>query len=69
MAKYLRAMWECQCGKVDTKQPWKCPGCGKEVCEWCFDYYMHCRECSAKHSDKSVLKRAAETMYMVDFDE
>lgn len=69
MAEYLGRCWKCICGKIDNKKPWACPDCGKEVCEYCFDYFMHCKECSAKQIDKDKLRVKAEQVYMVVFTE
>jgi len=67
MAKYIGTTWECEsCGEWEHEKPWACPGCGKEVCDSCFNSYMHCRECSEK-TPVAELKRAAEAMYMVEF--
>lgn len=60
--------WICACGTFGTSEPWGCPGCGTEVCEVCFDIYMHCRKCSESQPDKSLIKAAAEQMYCVEFD-
>lgn len=39
--------WECErCHKWDTSEPWNCPVCKKETCEYCFSAYGVCNECA-----------------------
>jgi hypothetical protein len=65
----MRHGWQCDsCGKVDSKQPWNCPTCGKEVCEYCFERYAHCKECSQKALRTLDLIRRANA-HGWDFDE
>lgn len=50
--------WKCDsCGRViDEKydKPWPCPGCGNEVCEYCFDSFAHCETCAAGKTDEEL---------------
>lgn len=44
-----------------------CPGCQKEVCDWCGDTYMHCKPCSQGKTDEE-LRLAANATNEVYFD-
>lgn len=33
---------------------WNCPGCGKEVCESCFDRLAHCKPCAEGKTDNQL---------------
>jgi hypothetical protein len=51
--------WQCEgCGAIENIKPWKCPMCGKEICEHCFDRYALCRECAAGKTDDECKKAA-----------
>lgn len=51
----MRRGWICDaCGRGVEIQPWKCPGCGREVCENCFDQYAHCKTCAASKTPNDM---------------
>lgn len=33
---------------------WDCPGCEKEVCDSCFDRYLHCKTCASGKTDQEL---------------
>ncbi len=45
---------------------WNCPGCGKEVCDSCFDRLAHCKTCAAGKSDEEL--RLAANKKGFDFE-
>lgn len=52
MAK--RVWWCDTCKGICLEKPWKCPVCGKEICDNCFDRFAVCRECAAGKTDDEV---------------
>lgn len=55
--------WQCDnCQKIDSNLPWTCPCCKKEVCEYCFGSYHHCKECSKGKTDSELIA-ASEQIY------
>lgn len=66
MAKHV---WQCEsCKETHHSQNyiWLCPGCEKETCEACFDYYAHCKACSEGKTAAELLRLANEKGF--DFD-
>lgn len=54
-------VWQCEtCKNTHNARCsiWNCPGCEKEVCDSCFDRYMHCKSCSSGISDGELAKAA-----------
>lgn len=50
-------MYDCKgCMGLSPDPPWKCPVCGKEVCETCFDRYGVCRECTGDNKTDEEVK-------------
>lgn len=56
----------CGHGQKFRSNVWNCPGCGKEVCDSCFDRYAHCKECAAGKPDEQL--RLAANAAEFDFD-
>lgn len=55
MAQHLYGHWKCDtCHNVYPAEPWKCPVCGKEVCEICFDRYTLCADCGEGKTDEEA---------------
>ncbi len=50
-----RRVWECEtCKGSYPSKPWKCPVCGVETCELCFDRYAVCKSCAAGKTDDEL---------------
>lgn len=57
----MRRGWQCEtCKGFDINMPWKCPNCGRETCENCFDFYAVCKECCAKIGEQKAKEIAIE---------
>lgn len=53
----MRHVWLCEgCQGTHTTRCsiFACPGCNGEVCDSCFDRYMHCKACSANKTDEEL---------------
>lgn len=48
----------CSHGQKARLNVWNCPGCGKEICESCFDRYAHCKPCAAGKTDEELRQAA-----------
>ena len=56
----MKAGYKCDnCDGFHTNKNWifKCVYCGKEICEWCFDYHNTCKECSKGKSETEVIRQ------------
>lgn len=67
MSKLLWVCETCQRAHKLERNIWKCPGCGAEVCEWCFSIFAHCQKCAAKGDEKSLIAAANNAGW--DFEE
>ncbi len=55
--------WVCEtCNRPDKRIPWNCPGCGKEVCEHCFDKYATCKACCEGKTDEQLEEQAKDIL-------
>lgn len=55
MSILLGTCWQCEgCKKIDNLKPWKCGGCGKEICETCFWAYALCKSCCEGKTDEQM---------------
>jgi hypothetical protein len=68
MSRYLGKSYECEgCGRsIIGDKPWKCYGCGEEVCLNCFDRYGMCEKCVGDMTDEEALKFAIERGYDIE---
>lgn len=65
-----RLLWVCDsCNESDESKPWNCPGCGKEVCENCFDSFAHCSRCTDGKTDKELIEAAKLCGFDFDAEE
>lgn len=50
-----KRVWQCDtCSQLSSEKPWKCPVCGIETCDNCFERYMICRRCATGKTDEQM---------------
>jgi hypothetical protein len=51
----MKRVWQCDsCCGISINMPWKCPVCGKETCDSCFDRFCICKKCSEGKTDEEL---------------
>ena len=55
----MKKGWQCEgCNRFSESEPWKCPGCKKEICDGCFDTYAHCKVCTKILTKEALISKA-----------
>lgn len=54
---YCGQTYKCEsCCRYNSNIPWDCPVCGKETCDYCFDRFGLCKDCSNGKTDSECLE-------------
>lgn len=61
-----RPTWLCAGCNGVGELPWDCPGCGKEICERCFDRLAHCKACAEGKTEQELARVGVEHGFPFD---